>query len=56
MVGISVFAAPAFAQDKLPAPPTVQPGDPRAPIIPDSEFEAAIPSLDAPPLESVEEW
>ncbi len=56
LAGIWVFTAPAFAQDKLPAPPTAQPGDPRAPIIPDSEFEAAIPSLDAPPLESVEEW
>jgi translocation and assembly module TamA len=56
LAGISVFAAPAFAQDKLPAPSTAQQGDPRAPIIPDSEFEAAIPSLDAPPLESVEEW
>lgn len=56
LAGISVFAAPTFAQDKLPAPPVAQQGDPRAPIIPDSEFEAAIPSLDAPPLESVEEW
>ena len=51
-----VFAAPAVAQDNLPAPPTARPGDPRAPIIPDSEFEAAIPSLNAPPLESVEDW
>ncbi len=32
------------------------PVDPRAPIIPDAEFDAAIPSLDAPPLESVEDW
>ena len=56
LAGISVFAAPAFAQDNLPAPPPAQPVDLRAPIIPDSEFEAAIPSLDAPQMESVEEW
>ena len=56
LAGMSVFAAPAFAQDKLLAPPPAQPVDLRAPIIPDSEFEAAIPSLDAPQMESVEEW
>jgi translocation and assembly module TamA len=56
LAGLSVFAAPAFAQDNLPAPPPAQPGDLRTPIIPDSEFEAAIPSLDAPQMESVEEW
>ena len=56
LAGMSAFAVPAVAQDKLPAPPMAQPGDPRAPIIPDSEFEAAIPSLNAPPLESVEDW
>ncbi len=39
-----------------PPPVTVRPTNPRTPIIPDAEFDAAIPSLDAPPLESVEAW
>jgi translocation and assembly module TamA len=68
LAGISVLAAPAFSQDMSVPPPQpavtetqpaatdAQQGGPRAPIIPDSEFEAAIPSLDSPPLETVEEW
>lgn len=67
LVGISVLAAPAFSHDMAPPPapipesaqapsPPVRSTDPRAPIISDSEFEEAIPSLDGPPLESVEEW
>ena len=68
LVGISAFAVPAAAQDvvstPLPTadgsvratPPPPQPSNPRAPIISDEEFEKAIPSLDAPPIESVEEW
>ena len=62
-----MLAAPAFSQDIAPPPapipenaqapsPPVRSTDPRAPIISDSEFEEAIPSLDGPPLESVEEW
>ena len=39
-----------------PPPATRPPVDPRTPIITDSEFEQAIPRLDGPPLESVEEW
>lgn len=42
-----------------PAPPPVaniRPADPRTPIITDEEFDAAIPSLDDAPLESIEQW
>jgi translocation and assembly module TamA len=67
LVGISVFAGPVFAQENQTPPPVLagetQPMpsaagqlDPRAPIITDDEFEKAIPSLDSPPLESVEQW
>jgi translocation and assembly module TamA len=65
LLGISVVAAPAYAQSQPPSPPPpaeqnnvlVTPqGDPRAPIITDKEFQEAIPSLDGPPMESVEEW
>jgi translocation and assembly module TamA len=65
LLGFSVFAAPASAQNPQPLSPpmaaqgnasVMQQGDPRAPIISDDEFEKAIPSLDEPPMESVEEW
>lgn len=39
-----------------PPPATRPPVDPRTPIITDSEFEQAIPSLNDAPLESVEDW
>lgn len=65
LLGMSVVAAPAFAQNPPPPPPpaaaqgnppATQQGDPRKPIITDDEFEKAVPSLDGPTMESVEEW
>ncbi len=50
-----VVSADQDAQTTLPQE-TLRPADPRAPIITDEEFEKAIPSLNAAPLESVEEW
>jgi translocation and assembly module TamA len=48
------------AQEVLPDPAltTGPPGatDPRAPIISDDEFERDVPSLDAPSLESIDDW
>jgi hypothetical protein len=32
------------------------PADPQTPIIGDAEFDAAIPSLDGAPLESIDAW
>ena len=54
-------ATPLLAQNPevtTPANPAAATplSDPRAPIISDQEFDAAIPSLDAPSMESVEEW
>lgn len=43
---------PARAQEQAPPPPTT----PSQPIIGDEEFEKAMPSLDDPPLESVQQW
>lgn len=67
LVGISVFAMPAPAQDAAqqssavedesrPVPSTTQQTNTQSPIISDSEFEKAIPSLDDAPLETIEEW
>lgn len=70
LLGVSVVVAPASAQTTTPpsppaeeallAPARPEPaprlGDSRGPIIADDEFNAAIPSLEAPPLESVEDW
>ncbi len=65
LLGVLVVAAPAFAQDQPPPFPSAaaqdkasatRQGDPRRPIISDDEFEEAVPTLDGPPMESVEEW
>ncbi|HEV7234467.1 MAG TPA: BamA/TamA family outer membrane protein [Sphingorhabdus sp.] len=61
LLGAMLSAAPAVAQNPLPPPPTAaqqstQQGDARPPIIPDDEFNEAIPSLDAPPMESIDDW
>jgi translocation and assembly module TamA len=65
LLGMLVSATPAYAQNQpTPVPPaaagddarTKQQNDPRRPIIPDDEFEKAIPRLDGAPMESVEEW
>jgi translocation and assembly module TamA len=50
---LSSAAVPLLAQNPAVATPTTAP---RAPIINDSEFDAAIPSLDAAPLESIDAW
>ena len=51
--------APVSVPDPSPPEPpedAVKDGDPQKPVISDEEFDAAIPSLDDKPLESVEEW
>jgi translocation and assembly module TamA len=56
-VGALVWVAPARAQPGEEAPQ--QPSDPNAPIVPDPEFEAALPSLDpalSTPLEPIESF
>jgi hypothetical protein len=54
-------AAPLLAQNpdvQIPAPLTAPQGAvaPQTPIISDTEFKEAIPSLDDAPLESIEAW
>ncbi len=50
---LSSAAAPLLAQSPADAKAN---NAPRAPIITDTEFDAAIPSLDDAPLESIEAW
>jgi translocation and assembly module TamA len=58
LLGTSLAAAAAHAQQPAAQSDKATssgPADREAPIIPDEEFEEAIPSLDAP-LESIEDW
>ncbi len=50
---LTSVAAPLLAQNPAAAAPAT---DPRAPVITDTEFNAAIPSLNDAPLESIEDW
>jgi translocation and assembly module TamA len=50
---LSSAAVPLLAQNPTDATPSTAP---HAPIISDTEFDAAIPSLDDAPLESIEAW
>ena len=45
--------APSTVPPKVVSP---APADPQTPIIGDAEFDAAIPSLDDAPLESIDAW
>lgn len=63
LLHLAFATAPVLAQNAagaaeevvpVPAPPAPDAGS--TPIISDEEFDAAIPSLDDKPLESVEEW
>jgi translocation and assembly module TamA len=65
---LGTAAAPLLAQNPaVEIPPATQPAaeplavvatpvDPRTPIISDTEFDEAVPSLDDAPLESIDEW
>ena len=50
---LSCAAAPLLAQNPAAEAPTT---GPRVPVITDTEFNAAIPSLDDAPLESIDAW
>lgn len=57
VLGVTLgFCAPALAQIGENVDGKSGLPDPRVTIIPDKEFDEAIPSLDEKPLESVEDW